>query len=353
MADSDFYRPSLPTLITQIRNDILSRFDQDDVLRRANAEVYSRATAAAVNSLYGFLDYLARNILPDLADEAWLYRHGNLKKCPRKEPAASAGWARWDGATDGIEIKAGVELQRDDQVTFITTAAATAAGGVLRVPVECEVAGTEGNTDDGISLMLVSPVTGLSSAAVADTITGGTNIEDVEQWRARIMDRWYYVPQSGADPDYVVWAESIQEVARAWTYRNYDGDGSVGVMIATDNVIDPTPTQDTIDQVVSYITPLSPVAGSRLFVFGPTIKKIDFTITLYPDNDTTRNAVISEIQSYLSESGEPNSTLYLSNLDEVISEASGESHHVMVEPSADISLGDYELPVAGVFTWTS
>ena len=195
--------------------------------------------------------------------------------------------------------------------------------------------------------------TGLSSAAVADTITGGTNIEDVEQWRARIMDRWYYVPQSGADPDYVVWAESIQEVARAWTYRNYDGDGSVGVMITTDNVIDPTPTQDTIDQVVSYITPLSPVAGSRLFVFGPTIKKIDFTITLYPDNDSTRNAVISEIQSYLSENGEPNSTLYLSNLDEVISEASGESHHVMVAPSADILLGDYELPVAGVFTWTS
>ncbi|MBL5898548.1 hypothetical protein E0D81_14640 [Lelliottia amnigena] len=54
MADSEFYRPPLPDLITQIRNDILSRFQQDEVLRRTNAEVYSRATAAAVNSLYGY-----------------------------------------------------------------------------------------------------------------------------------------------------------------------------------------------------------------------------------------------------------------------------------------------------------
>ncbi|HII1671929.1 TPA: baseplate J/gp47 family protein [Salmonella enterica] len=352
MADSDFYRPSLPTLITQIRNDILSRFDQDDVLRRANAEVYSRATAAAVNSLYGFLDYLARNILPDLADEAWLYRHGNLKKCPRKEPAASAGWARWDGATDGIEIKAGVELQRDDQVTFITTAAATAAGGVLRVPVECEVAGTEGNTDDGISLMLVSPVTGLSSAAVADTITGGTNIEDVEQWRARIMDRWYYVPQSGADPDYVEWAESIQGITRAWTKRNWEGPGTVGVLCATDDDTDPTPSDQQLQSVYDYIAPKSPVAGSSLYVFGPTVTAIDFQILLNPDTDDVRAAVQSELKAYLKRDGVPEGTLELSRMNEAISEATGEYSHTLLSPAADITLGTIEIPVAGVFTWT-
>lgn len=353
MADSDFYRAPLPELITQIRNDILSRFQSDDLLRRTDAEVYSRTVAAAVNTLYGYLDYLARNILPDLADEAWLYRHGNLKKCPRKDPTPATGWARWDSATDGIEIAAGVELQRDDQVTFITTAAASASAGVLRVPVQCETAGGTGNTDDGIGLTLVSPVSGLSSRALADTITGGADIEDVETWRARIMDRWYFIPQSGADSDYVVWAKSIDGISRAWTYRNYDGPGTVGVMVATDNSVDPAPPPSLIDAVYDYIAPLSPVAGSNLFVFGPTLKTIDFDISLYPDTTDTRAAVISEINAALLRDGEPGGIIYRSRLDEAISAAVGESHHVLNSPEEDIELGELELPVSGTFTWTS
>lgn len=352
MADSDFYRPPLPDLITQIRNDILSRFEGDEVLRRANAEVYSRAAAAAVNSLYGYLDYLARNILPDLADETWLYRHGTMKKCPRKQAAASVGWVRWDGAADDIKIGSGVEVQRGDQVTFITTAAVTAAGGVLRVPVECETVGVEGNTDDGITLTLVSPVQGLSSAGVADTITGGTDVEDMEQWRARIIDRWYYMPQSGADPDYVVWAESVQGITRAWTLRNWMGPGTVGVLCATDDDTNPIPTDQQIQNVYDYIQPKSPVAGSSLFVFGPTVKAIDFQILVNPDNDDTRAAVQSEIKAWLRRDGEPDATLEMSRLDEAISSAAGEYSHTRILPAADIVLGDTEIPVAGNFKWT-
>lgn len=355
MADSsDFSRPSLPELITQIRNDILSRFQQDEVLRRTDAEVYSRATAAAVNSLYGYLDYLARNILPDLADETWLYRHGRLKKCPRKDPVAAVGWARWDGVTDNtITVPAGTEVQRDDQVTFITTAGAKVDGGVIRAPVQCEVAGSTGNTDDGTGLILVSPITGLSSKAVADTIAGGDDIEDVEVWRARIIDRWWYIPQGGADPDYIAWAKSIEGVSRAWVYRNYQGAGTVGVMIATDSDTDPTPPQSLIDEVFNFIAPRSPVAGSRLFVFGPTIRKIDFNISLYPDSSATRAAVTAELKAFLKRDGEPKAILYKSRMDEAISAAAGESHHVLNSPAADITLADKELPVVGVITWTA
>ncbi|HCD7552970.1 TPA: baseplate J/gp47 family protein [Citrobacter farmeri] len=350
--NSDFYRPPLTDLITQIRNDILSRFQQDEILRRTNAEVYSRAVAAAINSLYGYLDYLSRNVLPDLADEAWLYRHGRLKKCPRKEPIASQGFARWDGVS-GAAIPAGTELQRDDQVTFISTADALESSGVLRVPIVCTTAGATGNTDDGMSLYLVSPIQNLSSKAAADSITGGADVEDLEVWRARIIDRWWYIPQSGADADYIAWATSIEGVSRAWVYRNYQGPGTVGIMIATNSYVDPTPSQALIDEVYNYIAPLSPVAGSRLYVFGPTLKRIDFNMSIYPDSAETRSAVISEIGAFLQRDGKPKGILYKSRIDEVISVAAGESHHVLNTPATDIQLGDKELPVANTFTWTS
>ncbi|NDO83363.1 phage baseplate protein [Citrobacter sp. NCU1] len=352
MADSNFYRPPLPDLITQIRNDILSRFQHDEVLRRANAEVYSRATAAAVNSLYGYLDYLARNLLPDLADESWLYRHGNLKKCPRKEPVASAGWVRWDGVNDGITVAAGVEIQRDDQMTFIVTVATNSAGGVIRVPVVCETAGADGNTDDGTGMTLVSPVSGLPSRGAADTIKGGADLEDIEQWRARIIDRWYYTPQSGADPDYVEWAKSVSGITRAWTLRNWMGPGTVGVLCATDDDSDPVPGEQQIQNVYDYIEPKSPVAGSSLFVFGPVVKTIDFQILINPDNADTRAAVQSEVKAWLKRDGQPAATLEMSRLDEAISAASGEYSHKRIFPDADIVLGNTELPVAGAFAWT-
>lgn len=46
MADSQFYRPGLPQLISMIRSDLLTRFEQDTLLRRMDAEVYARVQAS-------------------------------------------------------------------------------------------------------------------------------------------------------------------------------------------------------------------------------------------------------------------------------------------------------------------
>ncbi|HHS7275892.1 TPA: baseplate J/gp47 family protein, partial [Salmonella enterica] len=152
MADSQFARPELPQLIATIRSDLLTRFQQDVVLRRMDAEVYSRVQAAAVHTLYGYIDYLARNMLPDMCDEDWLYRHASIKRCPRKNAVSAKGFARWDGIAGRPEIPAGTQIQRDDQVTFTTLQTVKASGGLLRVPVIADVAGTAGNTDDGTAL---------------------------------------------------------------------------------------------------------------------------------------------------------------------------------------------------------
>ncbi|ECK7279390.1 baseplate J/gp47 family protein, partial [Salmonella enterica subsp. enterica serovar Anatum] len=207
MADSQFARPELPQLIATIRSDLLTRFQQDVVLRRMDAEVYSRVQAAAVHTLYGYIDYLARNMLPDMCDEDWLYRHARIKRCPRKNAVSAKGFARWDGIAGTPEIPAGTQIQRDDQVTFTTLQTVKASGGLLRVPVIADVAGTAGNTDDGTALRLGTPITGIPSTGYADTLTGGADTEELETWRARVMERYYWIPQGGADPDYVIWAK--------------------------------------------------------------------------------------------------------------------------------------------------
>lgn len=355
MADSGFTRPTLPQLITTIRNDILTRLASDStlaLLRRTDAEVYGRVQAAAVHTVHGYIDYLARNLLPDLADEDWLARHANMKRCPRKAATFAGGFARWDVATDGIPIPAGVIIQRDDLTSFTTTAKATSAGGVLRVPVICNTAGKAGNTDDGLAMRLVSPVTGLTSVGVADSIQGGADVEDLEVWRARVIERWYWTPQGGADGDYEVWSKEVAGITRAWTYRHWSGRGTVGVMVANSDLINPIPDAATVAAVKAYIEPLAPVAGADIYVFAPTPHVVDFQIRLNPDSTAVRYAVEAELRSMMLRDGVPEGVLKLSRISEAISIATGEYSHTLVSPVTDISIGKSEVGVVGTISWT-
>jgi uncharacterized phage protein gp47/JayE len=351
MADSEFQRPTLAENISMIRTDLFARLDINDELRRMDEDVRAKVYAGALHTVYGYIDYLAMNMLPDLCDESWLYRHAAMKRCPRKDAVAASGFMRWDGVTNGLKVSAGSVIQRDDLVQYIAQADATSAGGVLRVPITCSVTGMAGNVDDGEALSLVTPVNGLPSGGMADTITGGFDVEDLEVWRARVLERYYWTPQGGADGDYVIWAKEVAGITRAWTYRHWMGTGTVGVMVASSDLINPILDDVTVAEAQAHIEPLAPVAGSDLYVFKATKKTVDFTIDLNPDNESTRSTVEAELLSFLLRDGYPEGTLELSRINEAISIAAGELSHTLISPAENIPIAKNELAVMGNITW--
>lgn len=351
MADSEFQRPTLAENISMIRTDLFARLDINDELRRMDEDVRAKVYAGALHTVYGYIDYLAMNMLPDLCDESWLYRHAAMKRCPRKQAVAATGYMRWDGVSDNLSVMAGAVIQRDDLVQFTVLADTTSVGGVLRAPVVCSVTGSTGNTDDGVSLSLVTPINGLPSGGLADTLIGGFDIEDLEEWRSRVLERYYWTPQGGADGDYVIWAKEVAGVTRAWTYRHWMGTGTVGVLVASSDLNNPILDDTTVAAAQAHIEPLAPVAGSDLYVFKATPKIINFTIDLNPDNDTTRAAVKAELLSFLLRDGYPEGTLELSRINEAISIAAGERSHTLISPAANIPIAKNELAVMGNITW--
>lgn len=353
MADSQFSRPDLPQLIAMIRSDLLTRFEQDVLLRRMDAEVYARVQAAAVHTVYGYIDYLARNMLPDLCDEDWLYRHARIKRCPRKPATAADGFARWTGITGSVSIPAGTQIFRDDQVAFTTTADSTISSGVLRAPVTADNPGAAGNTDDGVALRLGSPISGIPSTGYADGIAGGNDAEELETWRARVIERYYFTPQGGADHDYTIWAKEISGITRAWTFRHWQGVGTVGVMVATSDPKNPAPDDQLVNEVREHILPIAPVAGGGLFVFAAAEKTIPISIALAKDTPEIRAAIEAELDSFMLRDGQPEGIIYLSRMSEAISLAAGEVAHKLIAPTSDITLGQTELPVAGEITWVA
>ncbi|HDV1574524.1 TPA: baseplate J/gp47 family protein [Escherichia coli] len=321
MADSEFQRPTLAENISMLRNDLFARLDVSDTLRRMDEDVRAKVYAAALHTVYGYIDYLAMNMLPDLCDESWLARHAAMKRCPRKGATAASGYMRWEGVSDGLKVTAGSVIQRDDLVQYTATADATSSGGVLRVPIACSNAGALGNADDGTALILVTPVNGLPSSGVADTLTGGFDTEELETWRARVIERYYWTPQGGADGDYVVWAKEVPGITRAWTYRHWMGTGTVGVMIASSDLINPIPEESTETAARQHIEPLAPVAGSDLYVFRPVAHTVDFHIRVTPDTPEIRAAITAELRSFLLRDGYPQGELKVSRISEAISGA--------------------------------
>lgn len=352
MADSEFQRPTLAENISMLRTDLFARLDVSDTLRRMDEDVRAKVYAAALHTVYGYIDYLAMNMLADKCDEAWLTRHASMKRCPRKLATGAAGFMRWDGVSDNLKVTAGSVIQRDDLVQYTATADAVSAGGVLRVPVVCSVEGVIGNADDGVPLILVTPVNGLPSSGVADTLKGGFDIEGLEEWRSRVIERYSWTPQGGADGDYVVWAKEVPGITRAWTYRHWMGTGTVGVMVASNDLINPIPDDNTVQMAKSHIEPLAPVAGSDLYPFAPVAKVVNFSIKLKPDNASVRAAVTAELRSFLFRDGYPEGELELSRINEAISIATGEYSHQLIAPAANISIAKNELATMGTLSWS-
>ncbi len=163
---------------------------------------------------------------------------------------------------------------------------------------------------------------------------------------------YYWTPQGGADGDYVVWAKEVPGITRAWTYRHWMGTGTVGVMIASSDLINPIPEESTETAARQHIGPLAPVAGSDLYVFRPVAHTVDFHIRVTPDTPEIRAAITAELRSFLLRDGYPQGELKVSRISEAISGANGEYSHQLLAPADNISIAKNELAVLGTISWT-
>lgn len=235
-----YQRPNLKTLIDRADADMASRLPGTEAqLRRSNVGALARIHAGAVHGLYGFLDYLSRQVLPDTAEVDWLERHASIYNITRKAAVSASGKVRFTGTT-GTALAKGIKMQTARQQVFVTTAQVALKAGQADVPIEAETAGKAGNIKADTDLTLVTPIAGVQSKAVAlaPGIQGGTEQETDDSLRRRLLARIQAPPHGGNRADYVAWAQAMAGVGRAWVYPEELGLGTVSVrFVKTDGAI--------------------------------------------------------------------------------------------------------------------
>ncbi|WP_343120076.1 baseplate J/gp47 family protein, partial [Clostridioides difficile] len=103
------------------------------------------------------------------------------------------------------------------------------------IKAECRVAGIIGNVSKGSVAVLLGSINGIKSVTNKEDFKGGTDIEDEEHFRERVLVAEQEDKLSGASSDYIRWAKEVDGVGYAYVVPEWNGAGTVKVLILDKN----------------------------------------------------------------------------------------------------------------------
>lgn len=362
-----FVRPLITEVLSRIQGDLESRLPGTSArLPVSLTGILARMEAGAAHELYGALDWLSKNLLPDTSDPDILARWAAIYGVPRLQPAVAVGQVTFTG-TDAAVVPAATLLQNSSGIQYALDADVTIAVGTGTGSITAGEAGAAGNQLEGATLTLVSPVAGIDSTITVATggLAGGTDIEALDAWSARLISRIQQPPQGGTIGDYERWAkEASAAVTNAWVTAHESGEiGVVTVRIATygDPAGDlPVAESPLLSLVYDYIDQRRPVAGG-LQVFAPVAQPVDMTLAIKPDTSAVRAAAEEALSDLFHREARPGAfvpgegdllgTIPLTHVHEALSLVDDETDHQIqvIGVLAPASAG--HMLTLGTITW--
>lgn len=363
-----FSRPTLTQLRDQAVSDILIGTGLPSLLRRSPLRALAYAIAGLVQGLYGYLDWISRQSVPFTATGAFLEAWAALVGITRLPAAAANGMATLTGSGP---IPAGSVLRRSDGAEYTTLAAITIVT-TGTVSIIASVAGADGTLATGSMLTLISPVLGLSSAAIVASGSAGADQELDQALRTRMLQRYAAPPQGGDAADYIGWALAVPGVTRAWTKPLSMGAGTVVVYTMWDNSeaaslgfpqgtngVASAETRDVVatgDQlaVANALYPLRP-ATALVYSVAPVPHLVNFVIhpkAVISAGGALDLAIKAAIDGVFLALADPLATeLETDQFQVAIAAVAGMPDFTMTSPAAPITAANGSLPVRGTLAY--
>ena len=330
--------PTLKDTRKLVRDYVLSQLGAKAMIPNSVLRIMSDAQAALTHLTLLYLDWLAKQLMPDTAEQEWLDRHGIIwltnadGSKGRKQPTYANGEIQFTG-DDGTVIPLGTVLFGANLVQYQTITEGTIGTGFATAEAVALTAGVVGNLTDGTTLALSPAITGVESATLLGDMAGGVDTETDEQLRERILFRIQNPPMGGSEADYVRWAMSVPGVTRAWAAPE-QGIGTITVRFLMDDLYPDNyglPTAADIMVVDAYIEKMRPVTVKDTYVMAPVMLFYDLTIVnLTTDNATVRARIEQSLKDMEFAKAKPGQTMYRSWVDEAISAAIGEETHELI-----------------------
>ncbi len=359
------------------------------------------AMAAQVFSLYVQCEWVERQCFPQTAEGTSLDMHAQLRGLERRAATAAEGVLRFTvdaAAGQDREIPAGTVCMTAGLVRFETvepgllragttqadvraralepgSAGNVAAGTVLTMAVapvgvsrctnpaallragttQADVRaralepGSAGNVAAGTVLtMAVAPV-GVSRCTNPAAFSGGTDREDDETLRARVLETYRRMPNGANAAFYQQGALSFEEVAAATVIPRPRGVGTVDVVVATGAG---APGSELLKTLTDYFEERREIAVD-LQVRAPTMKELAVSVQVASaankDAGQVRGAVESALRAWF-DGQRLGEDVLRARLGDIIYAVEGVENYRLLEPAADVVVAADELPRLSALT---
>lgn len=303
-------------------------------------------------------------MFPMWAYNEWLEYHAKGNGLTRKPANPASGTLLITGVS-GTTIPAGfkfaapavgdtpaIEYQTKEKYTI-------GEGGTVQIQVTAVEAGTIGNVPAGTVSLMMTPINGVTAIANQAQIIGGTEEESDDDLRNRIdeIDAASEASFVGSDGDYIRWAEEVPGVGTALVMPEWNGAGTVKVVVIDSNgqpanasII--TAVYNNIVSPTDRLQRKAPI-GATVTVVAPTAKGINYTFLLEIKAGETLATVLerftAELQTYYVEAKKEGVVRY-NRISSILTETSGVkdfSGLLLNAAAVNINLAEDEYPVTG------
>jgi len=326
------------------------------------------STAEQVNSLVGYLAYIAQQGVPFTATDLTLEAWGTIKNITRKTAGAATGNITFTGSNATTSIPAGTILSRSDGTQYSTNTATTINNPVNITAVDT---GTNGNCATGTVLTLNSAFTGVDgNVSLTNAITNGTDLETDTDLRNRILEAFQTRASGGSATDHVNWALNVDGVTGAWCNPIPIAGNRVVVYVMMDRTnqylgypqgTDGAATSETRYQtatgdqltVANAMYDEKPV-GEIMIICSPLKQMVDITIDGLTNVTSDQEEAISEaITDLFHSDGSPlGSTITTTSIISAISVVVNTTAFTLTEPTSSVVTTTGYLPEIGTINYT-
>ena len=338
----------------ELYNELMAAFAEATGMEAAGsgdlaARMY--AVAAQLWGLYVQCDWVNRQCFPQTAQGEYLDLHAQLRGVERREATAAEGVLRFTvdaaGAADR-EIAAGTVCMTTGLTRFETIEAGTLEAGETSVDIRARAleAGSAGNVAAGTILqMAVAPV-GVSRCTNPAAFTGGTDREDDETLRARVLETYRRLPNGANAAFYQQGALSFDEVAAAAVIPRPRGVGSVDVVVST---AAGAPSAELLEELEDYFEARREIAVD-VQVRAPEMETVDVTVQVAAEEGQDVQAVQDAVEAALRgwfDGRRLGQSVLRAALGELVFHVEGVANYALTAPAADVAVEVDVLPRLG------
>ena len=313
-----------------------------------------RAVAAEIFSLEAQADFLSRQCFPQTAAGEYLDRHAVLRGLERGSAQKARGTLRFyleEAAAENVLIPVGTECMTAVGTAFRTTEAGSIAAGTTYCAVAAEAleAGSGGNAAPNSIVYMMHAPTGISGVVNDAAFSGGTDGEDDEALRSRVLSSYHKLPNGANAAYYESKVMDLDSVAAVTVLPRNRGVGTVDVVFAT---YDGVPTEDEIDEVQALLDSEREICVD-IEVSAPTTETVNVAaaLTIAESSDAAEVLAAAEaaIRAYF-DGSLLSEAVYRAKLYAILMSVAGVENCILSAPAADIAADTGVLPALGTLT---